>query len=1278
MVRFLLRVYFVLFISGYLNAQSNEYSGISFLKNEGQWHSSILYSSSTNDEQVRLLNNGISFARVIKDNQVPLDRKLQVWNLEFRNTYSVGKLKSGSTRQSKVSYFIGSNPADWVIHPDVCDEVFYEEVYKGIDVRLYGKDGMLEYDYIISPGSDPGNIVNGFNGIDGLRILEDGSLEIKSGRVVQKLLAPEAFQIIENRKVIVPCRYKLLEQFGFAFELGNYDKSAELIIDPLFQMVWSSYTQIPGGSNNINYCFSNAMDLHGNVYMTGMVDNSFPITPGAYSGPNTVQPEVFVAKFSGDGTSLIYWTYLPGNSSEFGVSIAVDSLGRAYVTGTVDLNITGITSFPTTPNSYQPVHNSGSDAYISVISPDGSNLVYSSYLGGSGSETGYDIEIESNGIAYIVGNTSVGSFPLKNSPTFTSGDRNVFVSKFDINQTGNNSLIYSTRFGAGPFSQSSGRSIALDNSGNAYVTGSIGTSFGTPTFPTTSGVYTSVYNTGLDGVMSYVTKINNTIPISLGYSTLLAPGVSNGIAVDKNTNDVFIVGTTQTPTFPVTPGALQVNLAGSGPTDAFVVKLNSTGTGLIYSTFLGGPNWDYGTSVVVNGAGEAYVTGLAEFDFPTSTGAIQPNFAGGSKDFFVAHINATGTGFGCGGSTLVGGSDTDYSGSFYDFPAPQISLRDYNGINDSITISATSHSQDFPTTPTSYGPVKVNGISDQPVFFKLTCVMQAVLPEAGFTSQTISGCQGTSVNFTDTSNNNPVSWTWSFPGGSPSSSNIQHPQNIQYTSNGSYPVSLLVCNSAGCDTILDSIIVNILQPASVALGNDTIICNGSSFALQVDTGFAGYQWFLNNSLVSTGSNQLQISQSGLYSVTVTNSDGCTAVDSQSVYLTIFNINLGPDLQLCNGLADTILATGEFVDIDWYQNGVLLIDDDSILVVNQTGMYEVVVIDSLGCSARDSIMIAVNNIVANAGVDTSVCANDTVVFSAQGNGSVFQWYYNGLLLDTTMTISVVNNGSYLLAVTDSIGCTAIDSVFLTVWPLPVLTSSNDTTLCEGQSITLAAQGADQYLWSPNTYLSSSTGSSVVCTPTLDIIYFLSGTDVHGCIAQDTIVVSVDENPVADFNYSLDVRCMGIELFIENLSQNATTYDWNFGDGATSSLFNPVHYYDAVNNLTIQLIAVNGLCRDTFQVDSLNFITPVFDSIPNVITPNNDGINDCFRIDIPTGMADCYKLIIWNRWGSEIYKSANISECWEGKSIHNVAVPEGIYIYFLELGSMNKKGFVHVYR
>ena len=196
--------------------------------------------------------------------------------------------------------------------------------------------------------------------------------------------------------------------------------------------------------------------------------------------------------------------------------------------------------------------------------------------------------------------------------------------------------------------------------------------------------------------------------------------------------------------------------------------------------------------------------------------------------------------------------------------------------------------------------------------------------------------------------------------------------------------------------------------------------------------------------------------------------------------------------------------------------------------------------------------------------------------------------------------------------------------------------------------------------------------------MGFIYFLSGTDVHGCIAQDTIVVSVDENPVADFNYSLDVRCMGIELFIENLSQNATTYNWNFGDGATSWLFNPVHYYDAVNNLTIQLIAVNGLCRDTFQVDSLNFITPVFDSIPNVITPNNDGINDCFRIDIPTGMADCYKLIIWNRWGSEIYKSANISECWEGKSIHNVAVPEGIYIYFLELGSMNKKGFVHVYR
>lgn len=859
-------------------------SPVAFIKNNGQWQKEILYKG-TSTSPVSFLKDGISFAQSGKDKENPdgsISHPFVVWNMKFLNGNKSININGINRKKSVYSYLSGNEPDKWIIHPEECSVLEYQSVYKNIDLLFYGTGNSLKYDFIVRKGGNIHSIQSYYEGIEKLALNKSGELEVTTLYNIQIQRKPVAWQNINGIKKYIVVNYILINDSTFGFEAPHgFNSNYSLTIDPLFQMVWSSYTMITGGSNNINYCFSNAMDLDGNVYLTGMVDDSFPITPGAYSGPGNVQPEIFVAKFSGDGTTLLYWTYLPGSSSEFGVSIATDSLGRAYVTGVVDLNITGLTTFPSTPNAFQPLHNAGSDAFLTVLNPTGTGLDYSSFLGGTGSETGYDVAIGANGIAFIAGHTSIGNFPVKATTSFPTGDNDLFVAKFDINQSGANSLIYSTRIGGGSFSYVHGRSISVNNTGNVFVTGTIHNSSGTTNYPTTPGAYNTVYNTGLDGVMFFVTKLSANTPVTLSYSTFIAPGTGNGIAVNKTTDEVVIVGNTNTFSFPVTTGALQTIHAGTNGSDAFAVKLNAAGTNLVYATFIGGPNWDNGTSVVVNSLGEAYVAGMAEVNFPTSFGCIQPNFAGGWKDFFVVHLNASGTGYGCGGSTYVGGSDADYSGSFYDFPAPQISIRDHAGFNDSISISATTHSQDFPTTPGAYGPVKVNGIADQPVFFKLTCVPAGGVPSINLNSSDTSWCDKKAIDFFDLSTNNPTSWQWYFQGATPDTSTLQNPTGIYYPAYGTFDVKLVACNTNGCDSLyLPAFITEYQLPPSpvITQSGDTLLC----------TPAYSYQWHnLNGPIPGATDYKFIAVDPGTYFIVITDSLGCS---SSSNYLVVTGLN----------------------------------------------------------------------------------------------------------------------------------------------------------------------------------------------------------------------------------------------------------------------------------------------------------------------------------------------------------------------------------------------------
>ncbi|MBK6754363.1 MAG: PKD domain-containing protein [Flavobacteriales bacterium] len=858
-----------------------------FLANEGQWLPAILFKGRSATANVSFLRDGISFSQVAPEDEEEEHEEphvdhhaapeFQVWNMTFAGIDAGVRIAGERGRKSVTNYLSGSDPSKWVVHPMEYERVIYQGIYPGIDVHFYGAGLDLEYDHVLHPGADIRMIRTVYAGIESLALNVSGDLVITTAMGTQIQRAPVAWQVIDGAQHAVPVDFVLYNDSTFGFTVrGGYDRTRTLVIDPLFELVWASYTRALGSGNNINYCFANAMDAQGNVYLTGMVDGTFPITPGSYSGPGNIYPEIFVAKFSSDGTTLLYSTYLPGNSSEFGTSIAVDALGRAYITGVVDLNFTGQTNFPSTPNAYQPVHADGPDAILTVLDPTGSSLVYATFLG-EGGETGYGVALGPTGIAYVTGTTSYIGYPEVNAATYPHGDKDVFVAKFDIAQSGAASLLYSVRVGAGSFNYCTAHGLAVDAAGNAYVTGSVGVGFGSSVFPVTAGAYNTTYNSGQDGGAAYLLKLGNTLPVPITYCTYLGPGMGASVDVGS-TGEAFVAGTTATPTFPITAGALQPTY-GLGNNDAFALKMNAAGSALLYSTFLGGPGNDRATDIAVNGSGEAYVSGIARDGFPTSPGALQPALAGGLyQDLWVVQLNSTGTAYGCGGSTYFGGTSDEYYGSFYDYFAPSLALHDSGG-QDTLSIAATSHSQDFPTTPGVYEPTKVNGIADQPVFFKLTCASMPMAPVAGFNADVLPTCTGALVDFDDTSTHSADTWTWSFPGGAPTSSTAQNPQDIIYPAAGNYTVTLIACNAIGCDTVVQQITVSLAPAATVDLGNDTTLCDGSTATLIADPGFATYIWELNGSLLSDGTSSITVSDPGVYTVSVADSAGCSGVDT---------------------------------------------------------------------------------------------------------------------------------------------------------------------------------------------------------------------------------------------------------------------------------------------------------------------------------------------------------------------------------------------------------------
>jgi hypothetical protein len=444
-------------------------------------------------------------------------------------------------------------------------------------------------------------------------------------------------------------------------------------------LVYSTYL----GGGNYDYGNAIAVDSAENAYITGVTYSAdFPTTPGTYDASyNGGSIDIFVCKLNATGTGLVYSTYLGGGDIDGGYGIAIDSSGNAYITGN-----TYSADFPTTAGAFDTIYNGNSDVFISKLNPNGTGLVYSTYLGGGGSDYDFGITIDGSGNAYLTGYTFSFNFPTTPSAYDTSYNNgyDVFVSKLNPSGT---ALVYSTYLGGG--SGDYGMDIAIDDLENAYITGQTLSA----DFPTTPGAFDTLLNGSGD---SFISKINAS-GTGLVYSTYLGGGntdVGENIVIDSSGN-AYLTGYTWSTDFPTTSEAFDT--LSNGSFDVYATKLNATGTVLIYSTYLGGGSDDVGHAIAVDGSGSVYLTGYTQStDFPTTPGALD-TLSSGSSDVYVAKLNATGTVLVY--STYWGGRSDDYG----------LDITLDNSGNAYIT--GDTWSNNFPTTPSAID-ISLNGFRD--------------------------------------------------------------------------------------------------------------------------------------------------------------------------------------------------------------------------------------------------------------------------------------------------------------------------------------------------------------------------------------------------------------------------------------------------------------------------------------------------------------------------------------------------------------------------------------
>lgn len=973
-------------------------SALEFVANEGQWKADFLYKGYTNQADIYLESDGITYVVGAAANSSKMTAAKEdpqtaatgvvldyhAYRMKWLGGNAEPETSAGKPSTHYYNYFLGADPSGWKAGLSGYGHVDYKEVYPGIDFHISSDKGLPKYDFIVKPGGDPAQIRLKYEGVP-VPEIKDNRLQIRTTVGLVQEMAPYAFQYVAGVFTEVDCYYTLNADgtIGYVFPDG-YDANSTLTIDPV--IVFASLT----GSTADNWGFTATYDEAGNLYAGGITNGAgYPVSTGAFQltfaggSPGNMPCDVSISKFNSSGSALIYSTYLGGSADDMPHSLIVDHAGNLIVAGK-----TRSPNFPTTTAAFDPGHNGGYDIFLTKFNANGTGLLASTYLGGSGDDgvnlsatfpgTQNDLKfnygdgsrseviVDRQDNIYLAGSTGSPNFPLSSTPAKSTlgGTQDGVLVKFN---SGLSNLIYSSYLGGS--SADAAYVLALDAAETHLYVG--GGTMSADFHPgTTAGGWQPVYQGG--SVDGFVCRFINSGAYTLQRTTFIGTSAYDqvyGLQTDLE-NGVYAMGQTLG-NFPVTPTGVYSN-PGS---PQFLIKLDSNLAAPIYSTVFGSgtsaqPNIspvaflvDTCQNVYISGWGAGNISpGTSTNNLPLTGNAFQSTTDGSDFYFIVFSKNA---------NTLLFASYFGAAGKSEHVDGGTSRFNPQGEVYQAICASC-GNGQGFPATAGAYATTK-GSINCNLGALKIAFNLGAVIAEAEAIPST-RGCVPFTVQFNNLSAN-ATSYTWDFGDGSPASTGTA--PSHTFTASGVYTVRLIARNPDACKEVDTSYVTIRVSSDTIRADFDILLsdtCTDPKVTLTNTSGplpgqaltDAGYTWFFGDGGSFSGPHPPVHAYAGpgVYDImlVMTNDSACNSPDTLIKQLIISqeNVRAGFDLPDSICVGDSLAFSNTSTNARSYRwsfgNGRTSAEANPIQPYTEPGTYTVTLIASNpeSCNKSDTL------------------------------------------------------------------------------------------------------------------------------------------------------------------------------------------------------------------------------------------------------------------------------------------------------------------------------------
>lgn len=1177
------------------------HGGAAFVENRGQWEDVIRFKSGFRGGALFFEQHAVTFALQDREQveeimgrkfsgpmEHPATSMVDMYAYRVR---FVGALPSchpqGSGLHSEYhNYYLGNDPRHWAAGVPLYDTLCYWQLYEGVDLKYYFSQSSYKYEFDVSPGTHAAQIRMRYEGARRISLKKDNLL-LKIGKYEVVELKPYAYQLdASGHRMEVKCGF-LINGDEVSFRLGDYDRELPLVIDPV--VVFCSYT----GSFADNWGYTATYDRYGNMYGGGAVfENGYPCTVGTYQmdyGGGSC--DIAITKFSGEGNSVLFSTYLGGSRSEVPHSLVVNGNDELYV-----LASTSSRNYPVTDMAYDTVfcwsadtfiltnviyYAGGIDIAISKFSADGKKLEGSTYFGGNGAdglstdvslrknyadEVRGEIMVDAYSNVYIVSSTASTDLPTSSSvfqSRFGGGRQDGCIAKFSYDLR---HLIWCSYIGGD--SSDAAYSMVLDKENNVYLCGGTRSRH----LPVSVSAVQKTYGGGVsDGFVACISTNGNELK-ALTYMGKEGYDQTYLIKMDQN-GDVFLLSLTDAPDSSWVVNAQWYIWDGG----QVITKLNSSLSKVIWSTAFGtgfhtGPDISP-TALMVDLCHQVYVSGWGSPSVNAHVGYTRCGTRGlpissdafsvftDDNDFYFLSLNSDASNLRFG--TYFGGR---YSSEHVDGGTSRFDRKGY--IYQAICASCGGYN-DLPVTPGVANPLN-NSYNCNLGVVKIDFNLKEVVADFTMPNVVCSPYVLKPENFSRVVSDSTTSVCWDFGDGT--LSHDWEPIHL-YHSSGTYRVRLIVTDTASCngsDTLECDLIVlsNTLDTLP-----DKYICKGDfvQIGIQPASSFdMSYSWTPSEGLSSTSISNPIASDTVSRTYYLTLTDG-VCVDTFRIRVHVVDVSLdaGPDRVVCAGDTLHLQASGtggdRFVwsvrpDFSDTLNASVSVPD---LVLAQwvPGIYHVL-LQNAYCSLKDSVKVDISQVRIRLPDDFQACGGDTVCLQAQVFDSVnkgnlyFHWEPSDKVLyeDTAGKVCVRVDGDILLSamVENNDGCRFRDTVKIQGDFLQLQLLAQHIR-CHGErngvleARVLSGIPPYTYQWMPNAVQASRLENLAAGR------YSLKVTDSLGCeVQEDTAIQEPEKISISILDSNLQVFCDGrcdghVSVDLEG---GVPPYDYHWITGDTS--------------------------------------------------------------------------------------------------------------------------------